>query len=73
MKNMTITAIKVKMKQLYIRSIETNERDDSYNELWHSLRTLKNLDLITYDTWRKIVDYDHYLFEHIDQIMEERM
>lgn len=71
MKNMTLTSIKATMKQLYIRYVETNERDHSYSELWDSLRTLKNLDLLPYETWKKVVDYDHYLFQNIDKIMEE--
>ena len=69
MKNMTITSIKARMKQLYIRYVETE--DNSYNELWDSIRTLKNLDLISYETWKKVVEYDHWLFSNIDKIMED--
>lgn len=71
MKNMTWKTIKETMKQLYISHIESNETDSSYNDLWQALRTLKSLNLISEELWKKIYEYDHYLFNNIDQIMEE--
>lgn len=70
MKNMTITSIKARMKQLYYISHYDTE-DNSYDELWKSLRTLMSLDLISYETWKKIVEYDNWLFSNIDKIMED--
>ena len=70
---MSFTKIKNKMKALWISYVEYG--DDSYNEFWHALRTLKNVDMLPYETWKKVVEYDHWLFEHItnsEDIMKER-
>lgn len=65
MKNMTWKTIKAQMTQLYDAYAEGT--DNSYDELWGALRTLKALNLISEELWKKIYEYDHWLFNHVEQ------
>lgn len=59
--NIKVNDIKAKMEELYQYYIE--DGDKSYFDLWHSLRTLRSLNLMDDVTWTRIYDFDHKLFE----------
>ena len=63
---MKITEIKRRMETLMKKYVE--EKDESYFELYDSLHTLASLDLISYETWKKIVDYDRKLYAEYELI-----
>ena len=52
--------IKKTMKELFI--VWAERGDESYFEIFNSFRTMKHLDLISYEEWTKIYEYDRELF-----------
>lgn len=60
---MTNLSIKEKMKEYFIAWVERD--DNSYNELFNSLRTLRYANLITEAQWIMIYNYDRELFSSI--------
>ena len=59
---MTNKAIKDKMREYYIRFIESNGEDDSYNELYNSIRNLVYAGLLDRKVLDMIYNYDTVLF-----------
>lgn len=60
---MTMKAIKAKMEYLFNLWCERN--DPSYMEFYNSLRTLRALDMMTDEEFKKIYEYDRDLFARI--------
>ncbi len=60
--NMRISMRQIKkaMKELFI--VWAERGDERYFEFFNSFRTMKHLDLITYEEWTKIYEYDRELF-----------
>lgn len=61
---MKITDIKMTMKVWYEAYNERN--DQSYFELYNSLKTLRSAGLMSDETWNKIYDYDRKLFQEFN-------
>lgn len=61
---MKITDIKMTMKVWYEAYNERN--DESYFELYNSLKTLRSAGLMSDETWNKIYDYDRKLFQEFN-------
>lgn len=56
---MKITEIKRKMEELFVAFVERN--DESYFEFYNALHTLRALNMITEEMWKKIYTYDRKL------------
>lgn len=56
----SIKSIKKTMDDLYQALIERN--DESYLEFYSSLRTLRSLNLISEEDFKKIYEHDDFLF-----------
>ena len=61
---MKITDIKMTMRVWYEAYDKRN--DQSYFELYNSLKTLRSAGLISDETWNKIYDYDRKLFQEFN-------
>ena len=41
---------------------QSQERKDVYHKLWHSMQTLRKLNIISYEEWNAIFELDHKMY-----------
>lgn len=55
------------MKRLYQIYINSDMKDDSYLDFYKSLNNLYSFNFLSNEDFKKIYEYDKYLFENIEK------
>ena len=63
--NITLDQIRLKMLALWVERLKNSEKA-GYSDLYVGFFYLKELGIITKELWENIMEYDHWLFVHID-------
>lgn len=61
---MTTTMKKTLDMMKYLNPYRNLDNEETYLQLWHSLKTLKNLGILTNLEWSKIYDLDNKMFNN---------